>query len=108
MPKDGQHRLPQDLLPVGDTLRRPLRPRPERGRRADPLTPWRRAMLRRLVGWLAARFEAAARACDGEAAGRYLGYAGLLRRIDGDMALGDRPEALKGRRRGHLTVIGEE
>lgn len=114
MPPDGQHpgrggltdagpaaapvASAAPLAAVGETLRRPAPP-------PDPLTGWRRRMLQSLVGWLAAQFEAAARRGGDEAAGRYAGYAALLRRIDGDMTLAARPPAARGRRRGHLTVV---
>ncbi|WP_404380007.1 hypothetical protein [Caenispirillum salinarum] len=79
------HGLPGALPPaVRENLKRAAanRARPP----ADPLGARRRRWLRRLVGWLARRFEATAlTAHEGAGADRH--YAGLLRRLEGDMLL---------------------
>lgn len=114
MTMDGSDRMSPpsaaDLLPVADTLRRPPRssaaaeaPEPVAAA-ADALPPWRRRLLLRTTGWLARRFAAAAAASTGAPAARYAGYVDLLRRIEGDLAL----VPPSGRRRGHLTVVGED
>lgn len=120
MTMDGPDRMSPppaaDLLPVADTLRRPSRspaaaadPQPAAATAAaaataDALPPWRRRLLLRTTGWLARRFAAAAAASTGAPAARYAGYVDLLRRIEGDLAL----VPPSGRRRGHLTVVGED
>lgn len=82
--------LPGEPAAVADTLGRPRR-RPWR----EPLSPLQRRVLRRLIGWLAGRFEhAAAQTRDPE--GPYRTYARLLRRIEGDMVV--REGAHPGRR----------
>ncbi|EKV28728.1 hypothetical protein C882_0940 [Caenispirillum salinarum AK4] len=79
------HGLPGTLPPaVRENLKRAAanRARPP----ADPLGTHRRRWLRRLVGWLARRFEAAALSAHRDAAAdRH--YAALLRRLEGDMLL---------------------
>lgn len=118
MTMDGPDRMPPsppaaDLLPVGETLRRPPRPTAAEAPAAaaedattttDALPPWRRRLLLRTAGWLARRFAAAAEASTGAPAARYAGHVELLRRIEGDLAL----VPPSGRRRGHLTVVGED
>lgn len=79
------HRLPGTLPPnVRENLRRAAARRKMPA--PDPLGRRRRRWLRRLVGWLAGRFEAAADAGHpGAVADRH--YASLLRRVEGDMLL---------------------